>query len=155
MRAMEQNLTGMAREMEKLHIDVLNADNRARGNFFLHLNVVVISLKIFFHFSLILVLICVVLAPNQYCVGHANPDASYPPPVEGGGANVDGYGRTLVHMGVGSAGDWIIPYNSSNGEVSSVAFGGATTSNAAGATMSNTGGVVHWVGPFDPSLARG
>jgi hypothetical protein len=141
--------------MEKLHIDVLNADNRARGNFFLHLNVVVISLKIFFHFSLILVLICVVLAPNQYCVGHANPDASYPPPVEGGGANVDGYGRTLVHMGVGSAGDWIIPYNSSNGEVSSVAFGGATTSNAAGATMSNTGGVVHWVGPFDPSLARG
>jgi hypothetical protein len=45
MRAMEQNLTGM----EKLHIDVLNADNRARGNFFLHLNVVVISFKIFFH----------------------------------------------------------------------------------------------------------
>ena len=25
-------------------------------------------------------LICVVLAPNQYCVGYANPDASYPPP---------------------------------------------------------------------------
>jgi hypothetical protein len=49
MRAMEQNLTGMAREMEKLHIDVLNADNRARGNFFLHLNVVVISFTIFFH----------------------------------------------------------------------------------------------------------
>ncbi|KAG6740829.1 hypothetical protein POTOM_056298 [Populus tomentosa] len=75
------------------------------------------------------------IAPNHYCVGYANPDASYPPPVEGGGSNVDGYGRTLVHMGVGSAGDWIIPYISSNGEVSSVAFGGATTSNA--------GGVVH------------
>jgi hypothetical protein len=71
------------------------------------------------------------------------------------GASIDGYGRTLVLIGVGSAGDWIIPYNSSNGEVSSVAFGGATTSNAGGATMSNTGGVVHWVGPFDPSLAQG
>ena len=92
-------------------------------------------------------LISVVLAPNQYFVVYANPDASYPPQVEGGGANVDGYGRTLVHMGVGSAGDRIIPYNSSNGEVSGVAFGGATTSNA--------GGVVHWLGPFDPSLARG
>ncbi|KAJ6958133.1 hypothetical protein NC653_039937 [Populus alba x Populus x berolinensis] len=43
-------------------------------------------------------------SPNHYCVGYANPDASYPPPVEGGGSNVDGYGRTLVHMGVGSAG---------------------------------------------------
>lgn len=41
------------------------------------------------------------------------------------GASIDGYGRTLVLIGVGSAGDWIIPYNSSNGEVSSVAFGGA------------------------------
>jgi len=46
-------------------------------------------------FSLILVLICVVLAPNQYCVGYANPDVSYPPPVEGGGAYIDGYGRFL------------------------------------------------------------
>jgi hypothetical protein len=48
-----------------------------------------------FIFSLILVLICVVLAPNQYCVGYANPDVSYPPPVEGGGAYIDGYGRFL------------------------------------------------------------
>ena len=33
MRAMEQNLMGMAREMENLRVDVLNAETRARGNF--------------------------------------------------------------------------------------------------------------------------
>ncbi|KAJ6958132.1 hypothetical protein NC653_039937 [Populus alba x Populus x berolinensis] len=55
-------------------------------------------------------------------------------------------GGLLFTWVLGQLGDWIIPYISSNGEVSSVAFGGATTSNA--------GGVVHWLGPFDPSLAR-
>jgi hypothetical protein len=44
------------------------------------------------------VVICVVLAPNQYCVGYANPDASYPLPVEGGGAYVDGYGRLFFYF---------------------------------------------------------
>ncbi|KAH8505087.1 hypothetical protein Peur_045463 [Populus x canadensis] len=101
MRAMEQNLIGMAREMENLRVDVLNAETRAR-------------------------------APNQYMGGYSNPD---------------GYGRPFVHMGVGPAGEGIIPYNSSNSVVSNVGFGGAA--------MSTTGGVAQWVGPFDPSHARG
>ncbi|KAI5585567.1 hypothetical protein BDE02_06G154200 [Populus trichocarpa] len=101
MRAMEQNLIGMAREMENLRVDVLNAETRAR-------------------------------APNQYIGGYANPD---------------GYGRPFVHMGVGPTGEGIIPYNSSNSVVSNVGFGGAA--------MSTTGGVAQWVGPFDPSHARG
>ncbi|CAK7338101.1 unnamed protein product [Dovyalis caffra] len=115
MRAMERNLIGMAREMEKLRIDVLNAETRAR-------------------------------APNRYVGGYANPDVSGPPPVQGGGTYVDGYGRPLVHIGVRPAGDGIIPYSSSNGPVSSVGFGVAA--------ISTTGGVAHWAGPFDPSLAR-
>lgn len=101
MRAMEQNLMGMAREMENLRVDVLNAETRAR-------------------------------APNQYIGGYANPD---------------GYGRPFIHTGVGPAGEGIIPYNSSNSVVSNVGFGGAA--------MSTTGGVAKWVGPFDPSHARG
>lgn len=101
MRAMEQNLIGMAREMENLRVDVLNAETRAR-------------------------------APNQHIGGYANPD---------------GYGRPFVHMGVGPAGEGTIPYNSSNSVVSNVGFGGAA--------MSTTGGVAQWVGPFDPSHARG
>ncbi|XP_011010508.1 PREDICTED: protein FLX-like 4 [Populus euphratica] len=101
MRAMEQNLIGMAREMENLRVDVLNAETRAR-------------------------------APNQYIGGYAYPD---------------GYGRPCVHMGVGPAGEGIIPYNSSNSVASNVGFGGAA--------KSTTGGVAQWVGPFDPSHARG
>lgn len=100
----------------------------------LYLNVVVLSFEICFDyfFNTILVLICVILAPNQYIGGYANPD---------------GYGRPFVHMGVGPAGEGIIPYNSSNSVVSNVGFGGAA--------MSTTGGVAQWVGPFDPSHARG
>lgn len=117
MRAMEQSLKGMAREMDNLRLDVLNAETRAR-------------------------------APNQYFGGYANPDASYPPPVQGGGTYADGYGRPFVHMGVGPAGEGLIPYNTSNSVVSSTArFGGAA--------MSTTGGGAQWAGPFDPSLSRG
>ena len=100
-------------------------------------------------FNIILVLICVILAPNQYFGGYANPDASYPPPVQGGGTYADGYGRPFVHMGVGPAGEGLIPYNTSNSVVSS------TTARFGGAAMSTTGGGAQWAGPFDPSLSRG
>lgn len=33
LQAMEKNLIGMARELEKLRAEVLNAENRALGNF--------------------------------------------------------------------------------------------------------------------------
>lgn len=60
LKAMEPKLIGMAREVEKLHAEVLNAEKRASGNSFLLYNMVVI---VFFSpftitcFVLILVLI--------------------------------------------------------------------------------------------------
>lgn len=110
MKAMEKNLIGMAREVEKLRAEVINAEKRAH-------------------------------APNPYGGGHMNPDPSYSAPIQGGGAYVDSYGWPHVQMGIGSAGEGMIPYSSSNGVAASAAVSGA-------------GGGAVWGGAYDPSHAR-
>lgn len=45
MQAMEQNLIGMVREVEKLRAEVSNAEKRARGNFFLPVTLVLLQFE--------------------------------------------------------------------------------------------------------------
>jgi len=105
--AMEKNLIGMAREVEMLRAEVLNAENRAA------------------------------LAPSQYGGGRMNiPDSLYPPRIQGAGAYIDGYGRPLVQLAVGPAGEGMIPYSSS--KAVAVAVSGAAVSG----------------GAYDPSLTQ-
>lgn len=86
------------------------------------------------------------IAPSQYGGGHMNPDSLYPPPIQGAGAYIDGYGRPLVQLAVGPAGEGMIPYSSSNAvAVSGAAVGAAVLS-------AGSGGVPG--GAYDPSLTQ-
>ncbi|KAH9806173.1 transglutaminase15 [Citrus sinensis] len=87
LQAMEKNLVGMAREMEKLHAEL----------------------------ALMLVLFLPYVAPNPYSRTYTNPIPSYPPSVQGGGVYVDGYSQPLLQMGVVQTGEGMIPYGSGNG----------------------------------------
>lgn len=73
-----------------------------------------------------------------------NPDSSYPPPIRGAGAYVDGYGRPLVQMDVGPAGDGMITY--STGNVPANAAVGASVPSAGSASVPG--------GAYGPSLAQ-
>ncbi|XP_041022236.1 protein FLX-like 4 isoform X1 [Juglans microcarpa x Juglans regia] len=110
LQAMEKNLIGMARELENLRAEVLNAENRA-------------------------------LAPNLCGGSYMNPDSSYPPPIRSAGAYVDSFGRPLVQMDVGPAGDGMIPYSTGNGA-------------AVGASVPSAGSASVPGGAYDPSLAQ-
>ncbi|KAK9275177.1 hypothetical protein L1049_022438 [Liquidambar formosana] len=112
MKAMEKDLVGMAREVEKLRADVLNAEKRAR-------------------------------APISYGGPYMNPDPSYPPSIQGSGPYVDSYGRPHVPMGVGTAGEGMIPYGRGNGAAPPGVVGGGVASAGSGAG---------WGGAYDPSL---
>ncbi|CAL5376458.1 unnamed protein product [Camellia sinensis] len=110
MQAMEKNMMGMAREVEKLRAEVLNAEKRAR-------------------------------APNPYGGPYMHPDPIYPPPVHGGGAYVDSYGRPHGHMGVGVAGEGMIPYAAGPGD-------------AGRAPVPTAGGPSAWGGVYDAPHPR-
>jgi len=92
MQAMEKNLFGMAREVEKLRAEVLNAEKRALAP-----------------------------SPYGGSYMHPDLSYP-PPPIQGGGAGayIDSYGRPLVQMAVGPAGGGMIPYSSGHGVPSSV-----------------------------------
>ena len=139
MKAMEKNLFGMAREVEKLRAEVLNAEKRALGNSTFLPVYIIFCLAVSF---LMLELILCQIAPSPYGGGYMHPDPSFPPPIQGGGPYVDSYGRPLVQMAVGPAGGGMIPYSSGNG----VATGGAAVPSA--------GGVAVWGGAYDPSLTQ-
>ncbi|KAA8535445.1 hypothetical protein F0562_030448 [Nyssa sinensis] len=115
MQAMEKDLIGMAREVEKLRAEVLNAEKRAR-------------------------------APNPYGGPYMNPDPLYPHHMHGSGAYVDSYGRPHAQMGVGAAGDGMIPYGSGNAAATPGGFGGAAVPSAGVNSV--------WGGAYDASLAR-
>jgi hypothetical protein len=77
------------------------------------------------------------IAPSQYGGGRMNiPDSLYPPRIQGAGAYIDGYGRPLVQLAVGPAGEGMIPYSSS--KAVAVAVSGAAVSG----------------GAYDPSLTQ-
>ncbi|XP_059637572.1 protein FLX-like 4 [Cornus florida] len=118
MQAMDKNLFGMAKEVEKLRAEVLNAEKRAH-------------------------------APNPYGSSYMmSSDPLYPPPVHGGGAYVDPYGRPHVQMGVGAGGEGIVPYGSGN-----VAAAPSGIGNATGPGPS-AGGTSVWGGAYDAMIAR-
>lgn len=50
LQATEQRLIGMAREVEKLHAEVLNAEKKALGNFLLPANAVVLLVEILINY---------------------------------------------------------------------------------------------------------
>lgn len=87
------------------------------------------------------------IAPDPYGGGFLNPESLYPPPIQGAGAYVDAYGRPLVQMAVGPAGEGMTPYSRSNGLAVSGAILGAAAPGAGSAAVS---GEAH-----DPSLAHG
>ncbi|XVE98665.1 hypothetical protein REPUB_Repub03eG0126900 [Reevesia pubescens] len=84
MQAMEKNLIGMAREVEKLRAEVLSAEKRVHAP----------------------------IGPVPYAGGYMNPEPSYVPPFQGGTTYFDGYGRPVMQMGLGPA-EGTIPYGSS------------------------------------------
>ncbi|KAM7472866.1 hypothetical protein LguiA_011049 [Lonicera macranthoides] len=85
MQEMEKDLLAMARQVEKLRSEVLNAENKAHAP-----------------------------NPYPYGGPYMNPDPAYPPLMRGGGCYVDSYGR-LVHIGGGGAGEGMIPFGSGVG----------------------------------------
>ncbi|XWS73158.1 hypothetical protein CRYUN_Cryun02cG0101600 [Craigia yunnanensis] len=84
MQAMEKNLIGMAREVEKLRTEVLSAEKRVHAP----------------------------IGPVPYAGGYMNPDPSYVPPFQGSSTYFDGYGQPVMQMGLGPA-EGMIPYGSS------------------------------------------
>ncbi|XAR51237.1 hypothetical protein NMG60_11005803 [Bertholletia excelsa] len=106
MQAMEKNLVGMAREMEQLRAEVLNAEKRSHG-------------------------------PNPYGGPYMYPDPHYRPPMRGGGAYVESYGR---HHGEG-----MLPYGSGNSPAASGGVGDVPVSG---------GGASVRRGPYDPPIPR-
>ncbi|KAH7569285.1 hypothetical protein JRO89_XS06G0137200 [Xanthoceras sorbifolium] len=114
LQAMEKDLFGMAREIEKLRAEVQNAEMRAH-------------------------------APSPYTSGYMNPNPLYPPPVQGGGVFVDGYGKPVVQMGVVPAGEGMFTYGSANGVPDAVAVSGAPVPGPVGGAV--------WSRPYDPSVA--
>ncbi|KAL6984958.1 hypothetical protein U1Q18_018339 [Sarracenia purpurea var. burkii] len=106
MQAMEKNLVGMAREVEKLRAEVLNVEKRARapnpygGGPYMH------------------------------------PDPLYPASVHGGGAYSENYGGPPHgQKGIGAAGEGIIPYGGGNNATASRGAGSAPVHIAGGASF--------------------
>ncbi|XVF34321.1 hypothetical protein REPUB_Repub18cG0049700 [Reevesia pubescens] len=96
MQAMEKNLIGMAREVEKLRTEVLSAEKRVYAP----------------------------IGPVPYAGGYMNPDPSYVPPFQGGSTYFDGYGQPVMQMRLGPA-EGLIPYGSSaNVPAAAAATGG-------------------------------
>lgn len=84
MQAMEKNLIGMAREVEKLRAEVLSAEKRVHAP----------------------------IGPVPYAGGYMNPDPSHIPSFQCGGTYFDGYSRPVMQMGLGPA-EGMIPFGNS------------------------------------------
>ncbi|XP_038992958.1 protein FLX-like 2 [Hibiscus syriacus] len=84
MQAMEKNLIGMAKEVEKLRAVVSSAEKTVPAP----------------------------IGVIPYAGGYMNPDPSYVLPFQGSTTYFDGYGRPVMQMGPGVA-EGMIPYGSS------------------------------------------
>ncbi|OMO99429.1 hypothetical protein CCACVL1_03809 [Corchorus capsularis] len=84
MQAMEKNLIGMAREVERLHADVFSAEKRVHAP----------------------------IGPVPHAGGYMNHDPSYVQHFHGGSAYFDGYGRPVMQMGLGPT-EGMLQYGSS------------------------------------------
>ncbi|XP_022749460.1 protein FLX-like 4 [Durio zibethinus] len=95
MQAMEKELIGMAREVEKLRAEVLSAEKKVHAP----------------------------IGPVPYAAGYMNPNRSYIPPFQGSSTYFDGYGQPIMQMGLGPA-EGMIPYgNSANVPTATAATG--------------------------------
>lgn len=126
MKAMEKNLVGMVREVERLRAEVLNAEKRAHGNFPCLSIWCCYQLRLFLDSS-ILIPFLLILAPNPRNGGYMNPDSYYTATMPGASAYVDGYGRPYVSMGNRPLGEGIIPYASSSSLVAAATAAGVPT----------------------------
>ena len=133
LQAMEQKLILMAKEVDKLRIDVLNAEKRANGKLCCVLGGLHCLSEKFFR-QLFSNGVSLYAAPVPYAGGYMNPNFPYPPPMLGNVAYVDGYARLNVpmnhHMGTWPIGEQINAHGSSG----SVAPAGSAfpTSGSAG-----------------------
>lgn len=131
MELMEKDLVGMAREVERLRAEVLNAEKRAN-------------------------------APTVYSGAYLKQEL-YPPPPRmhasgGGGSYVDGYGKHHHHhvqMGVGGAGEGMIPYGGGHTAPGGNPQWGGPPMPPYGGGHSGSGGNPQWGGPpYDSSYSR-
>ncbi|XWS16936.1 hypothetical protein CRYUN_Cryun33cG0024700 [Craigia yunnanensis] len=152
MQAMEKDLIGMAREVEKLHAEVLSAEEcmvilpsyRDGGYVSWHSGCFFPFCVFLFPLLTLALMLCSLapIGPVTYVGGYMNPDPSYIPPFQGGSTYFDGYGRPVMQMGLGPA-EGKIPYgNSANVPAATAATG----------TQTVPGSV--WGAPYDPSLAQ-
>ncbi|XWS70889.1 hypothetical protein CRYUN_Cryun03dG0088100 [Craigia yunnanensis] len=84
MQAMEKNLIGMAKEVEKIRAEVFSAEKRVLAP----------------------------IGPIPYAGGYMNPDPSYVPPFQTVSTYFNGYSRPVMQIGLGPA-EGMIPYGSS------------------------------------------
>ncbi|XP_021890668.1 protein FLX-like 4 [Carica papaya] len=125
MKAMERNLFGMVREVERLRTDVLNADNRARAP-----NTYGVG----------------------YESNPPYPSPFYPPVERKGGAYVDG--RSLMPTGIRPTGEGMTQHVSSNiGAAASMVDGARIPGGSGSAAVRGLTGNTVRGEPHDPSLA--
>ncbi|XP_062078531.1 protein FLX-like 4 [Humulus lupulus] len=118
LRAMENNLISMAREVEKLRIQVSNAEKRAQATKSSSTTPNPSS-----------------TAPNSYTGGYLNHELPYQPPMEGSAPYYDSHARSNVQMGVWPPGEGMIPQESNR----VMAAAGAAFPDARVATAPSTG----------------
>lgn len=132
LKVMEKEMLGMAREVEKLRAEVLNADRSTRGNHSCLLELLYVFIlsrcqHYIYYFFIYTVILVTFVAQNPHNGSFMDQDRLYPtPPVHGSSGYVDSYARS-TQMGVGASGDGASPYGVGNATPTSNTGGGATT----------------------------
>ncbi|KAF4354855.1 hypothetical protein G4B88_030921 [Cannabis sativa] len=118
LRAMENKLISMAREVEKLRIQVSNAEKKAKAQNPSSTTPNPSS-----------------TAPNSYAGGYMNHEFPFPPPMEGTVPYYDTHARSNIQMGIWPPAEGMIPQESSR----VMAAAGAAFPDARVATTPSTG----------------